>query len=351
MARSFPQLPAQGCPLPSGAMNIRPVEQLETYGPERCDVLSVEQARRWCRRLALGRYENFSVLSSLVPDDCRDDFAAVYAFCRWADDLGDEVGDPARSLELLAWWRRELEQCYAGSPRHPVFIALWPTIERCNLPMALFDDLIAAFEQDQTVTRYETWEQLLGYCKRSADPVGRLVLMVLGEKRDDALFERSDAVCTALQLTNHWQDVKRDVLERGRIYVPAEFVTAAGVENFDDRLHRSAAQGWGVDQAFLDQSRCVLRECVKRTWPLFEHGEGLLNIVSDRARPVIWLFIAGGERVLHQIEMWNFETALHRPRLSKPAKVSLVAKAWLASRLAPRMLRVPDEAKAEKGAA
>src|SRR5690606_34206104 len=137
-------------------------------------------------------------------------------------DLGDEIGDPQRSLELLAWWRRELQQCFAGSPRHPVFIALESTIQRHALPIQPFDDLITAFEQDQTVTRYDTWEQLIGYCQKSADPVGRLVLMVCGEDRSDENFHLSDAICTALQLTNHWQDVKRDVLDRDRIYIPRE---------------------------------------------------------------------------------------------------------------------------------
>src|SRR5262249_40556404 len=154
---------------------------------------------------------NFSVLSALVPAGLRDDFATVYSFCRWADDLGDETGDTSRSLALLAWWRRELQQAFAGTPRHPVFLALKPVIDRHSLPIEPFDHLIAAFEQDQTVNRYQTWEQLIGYCRLSADPVGRLVLMVCGEERSRENFALSDAICTALQLTNHWQDVRRDI--------------------------------------------------------------------------------------------------------------------------------------------
>lgn len=353
---------------------INPVDQLDAFGPERCELLSVEQARSWCRRLALGRYENFSVLSALVPRDLRDDFAAVYAFCRWADDLGDEVGDPVRSLELLAWWRRELEQCFAGEPRHPVFIALHPTITKHDLPMQPFDALIRAFEQDQTKRRYETWEEVIDYCTRSADPVGRLVLMLCGEPRTEEVFTLSDKICTALQLTNHWQDVKRDILERDRIYIPRELYDppqppeppkppeqtdlddasrgteseandAPGpntskpprlprIENFEERLIDSAKQGWAVDREFLPATRLVIRECVERTWRLYEEGAELLQHISPHTRPLIWLFAAGGQHVLRSIEMWNYETALHRPTLPKPRRLLLVAQAWLRSRFA-----------------
>ncbi|MHC4082832.1 MAG: squalene synthase HpnC [Planctomycetota bacterium] len=314
-------------------MTISPVQQLDIYGPERCETLSVEQARQWCRRLARSRYENFTVLSRLMPRRLRDDYAALYAFCRWADDLGDEVGDRDRSLELLAWWRRELQQCIAGEPRHPVFIALAPTIQRHELPVEPFDDLIKAFEQDQTVTRYDTWEQVLGYCRLSADPVGRLVLMIGGEPRRDDLYELSDAVCTALQLTNHWQDVRRDVLERDRIYIPSELIE---IDRFEQRLVTTARQGFAPDREFFGESRLLVRACVERTWPLFEKGEGLLAKLGPQTRPFVRLFLAGGMRVLRAIEAWNCETVLYRPRLSKAAKLALVARAWFASRLGRR---------------
>lgn len=305
-------------------VTANPVLQLDTYGPDHCEVLDVDAARRLCRDLAFGHYENFSVLSSLVPRRLRDDFAAIYAFCRWSDDLGDEIGVPTRSLELLGWWREELQRCYAGTPRHPVFVALAPVIEKHDLPIDPFDDLIRAFEQDQTVIRYETWNQVIDYCKLSADPVGRLVLMVSGEPRTQELFELSDAVCTALQLTNHWQDVRRDLVERDRIYVPAEMIEP---EDFLERMTASVAQGHGVDHRFLAESRAIVKRCVERTWPLFETGERLLPRISDEIRPVIWLFIAGGERVLRKIELWNYETALHRPKLGKLEKLMLVARA------------------------
>ena len=308
-------------------MTVTTVQQLDVFGPERCETLSVEQARRWCRRLARRRRENFSVLSALVPDGLRDDYAALYAFCRWADDLGDEVENTDRGLELLAWWRRELEQCFAGEPRHPVFIALAPTVERHELPIEPFDDLIRAFEQDQTVTRYDTWDQLLGYCRLSADPVGRLVLMIAGEPRE--LFELSDAICTALQLTNHFQDVRRDFLDRDRIYIPRELIE---IDDFEQRLETTARQGFAPDREFFGESRSLIRACVDRTWPLFEKGEGLLERLGPRTRPFVGLFLAGGTRVLRSIELWNYETVLYRPRLTKAAKLWLVARAWLRSR-------------------
>ncbi len=306
-------------------MSVSTIQQLEMFGPDRCETLSVEQARQMCLRLARGRYENFSVLSTLVPRALRTDFAAVYAFCRWADDLGDETGDPKRSMDLLRWWRRELEQCFAGQPRHPVFLALHPTIQRHQLPIEPFVHLIEAFQQDQTVNRYQTWEQLVGYCRLSANPVGRLVLMLCGEKRSEQLFGLSDSICTALQLTNHWQDVKRDILERDRIYIPSAMIP---IESFEDRLIRSARQGYAVDREFLGQTRSVLRNCVEKTWPLYSQGSALLEKLSARSRPIVWLLAEGGQRVLRMIEMWNYETALHRPVLSKPVKLWLISKAW-----------------------
>jgi squalene synthase HpnC len=324
-------------------MTATTVQLLDQFGPTNCDVLSQEQARQWCSRLTTGRYENFSVLSAVVPGDLRDDFAAVYAFCRWADDLGDEVGDRARSLELLAWWRRELEQCFASEPRHPVFRALEPTIRKHNLPIKPFDDLIRAFEQDQSVNRYDTWEQLIGYCRLSADPVGRLVLMMCGKQSGlgqagapqtssatpQDLFPLSDCICTALQLTNHWQDVRRDIVERDRIYIPRELMPAT---DFESRLVASAKQGWGVDHRILEESRRVVRACADRTWPLYERGAELLDLVEPRTRPMVWLFASGGQHVLRMIHLWSYESMLHRPKLGKIRRVMLIAQAWLAAR-------------------
>ena len=312
-------------------MSATTLHQLEIYGPDRCDRLTPEQARNWCMKIATGRYENFSVLSAVVPKSLRGDFAAVSAFCRWADDLGDEMGSRDRARELLAWWRRELQQCFGGQPRHPVFLALEPTIRRHSLPIEPFDHLIQAFEQDQSVDRYQTWDQLIGYCKLSADPVGRLVLMMSGEDRTEDNFTLSVCIFTALQLTNHWQDVRRDAVERNRIYIPRDMMDAP---DFEQRLIGSARQGFGVHHAFLEDSRRVVRQCVTRTWPLYEKGLGLLERVGPQTRPIVWLFAAGGQHVLRKIEQWSYETALHRPTLTKLRRVQLVAKAWLAAKTA-----------------
>lgn len=291
--------------------------------------MTLPEAQAYCRQLAHRHSENFSVLSALVPMRMRDDFAALYAFCRWADDLGDEVGSSEKAAELLAWWREELHRCAAGDPRHPVFVALEPVIKKHDLPIEPFDQLIQAFEQDQRITRYDSWEQLIGYCKLSADPVGRLVLMIAGEERTRERFAASDAICTALQLTNHWQDVKRDLVERDRIYLPREFCS---ILRFEERLKATARLGHAPDREFLAQYRQIVHQCVERTWPLFQKGAALENMVSPELKPVIWLFIAGGTRVLHMIEMWNFETILHRPVVGKPTKLWLVLRAWMGAR-------------------
>lgn len=304
-------------------------QELGRNGPDTCQEMSADEARAWCARLTRSRRENFSVLSSLVPPDRRDDFAALYAFCRWADDLGDEMGSPERCIELLAWWRRELQSCFAGEPRHPVFRALRPTILRHELPIEPFDALIRAFEWDQTRNRWHSWEDLLASCRLSADPVGRLVLMMLGEPRDDAHFIPSDRICTALQLTNHWQDVRRDLLERGRIYLPSELT--ATVPDFESRLARTAKLGYAPDRDFLDAYRGVLRSAVDRTWALWQEGEPLLERVQPAHRPLIWLFCAGGRHVLRKIEEWGLETCVMRPKLSPVRKVLLVLQAqWMA---------------------
>ncbi len=319
---------------------------LDRFGPDRCERVSEETARSWANALAWGHYENFSVLSSLVPKELRGDFGAVYAFCRWSDDLGDEIpeamGGRARSLELLAWWRGELMAAVAGEPRHPVMVALAPTIARHQLPVELFDRLIRAFELDQTKDRYATWAELLAYCRDSADPVGRLVLMMLGEPREERIFTLSDRICTALQLTNHWQDIRRDLAERNRLYVPRELIDAARIEDFDRRLAETIRLGHGCDATFFGQANALVRTLVERTWPLFVEGERIFDMLAPRSRALVWLLAEGGARTLHQIELWNCETVLHRPTLSKPAKLWIVLQAWWIakrqSRIAPRAL-------------
>ncbi len=297
---------------------------LAEYGPASARVASVSEARAWCRALTRRHGENFSVLSALVPADRVDDFAAVYAFCRVSDDLGDEMGSTARATELLAWWRSSLEQCMQGEASHPVFVALRECIVRHELPAQPFHDLITAFESDQLKNRYASWQEVLDYCTLSADPVGRLVLMVLGERRDSEAFAAGDALCTALQLTNHWQDVRRDYLERNRIYLPADCWTG---ERFEERLAATCTHGYAPDRTFLGEWREALRAQVAKTWTLYETGSTLLSMIQPAHRPVIWLFLAGGTGTLRQIESWNYETCINRPKLSMVAKLQLVGRA------------------------
>lgn len=312
-------------------------EQLADLGPGRVGPglpppMQLPEARRYCGALARGHYENFSVLSALVPARLRDDFAAVYSFCRWADDLGDEAGEAGEGrLRLLAWWRAELAACFGGEPRHPVFVALRPAVERHGLPIRPFDDLVRAFEEDQVKSRYATWDELASYCTRSADPVGRIVLALFGQATP-ARIALSDRICTALQVVNHVQDVRRDLLERDRIYLPAEHF--AGIADFEGRLRRSALAGHACDRTFLSEYRGAVRPLVDRCWDLFAEGRALLPGLDAEARPVIRLFVEGGERVLRSVEDWNLETCIHRPRLARASKAALVARAWLSARAA-----------------
>ena len=325
-------------------------EDLARFGPDSPDEateMSVEDARARARELTRSQRENFSVLTRLVPEDVRDDFAAVYAFCRTADDLADEIGDADRALALLAWWREEIDRAWSGDPRHWVFRALVPTIRRFDLSPDPFRDLVSAFEQDQSVTRYETWDQLIDYCRRSADPVGRLVLALLEEPITEEVARGSDAICTALQLTNHWQDLRRDLLDRDRIYLPREM---NDIEDFERRFRESAMQGWAVDDTFLQESRELVRNCVDRTWQLFETGADLPSRLGPRAAPVVETLAAGGVSVLRLVEDWDCETVLHRPVLSPLAKLSIVGRAWWRTRSSRRTTSVGSNSIGTAGA-
>ncbi len=311
---------------------------LEQWGPSMCAAMSPtstmspmshSEAAAWCAQLTHARSENFSVLSSLLPEKSHADFAAIYAFCRWADDLGDEAQSPQQALELLAWWRDELRQCYHGAAKHPIFIALKPVIARHELPENLFDQLIQAFEWDNRQNRWESLEELTRYCALSANPVGRLVLAVLGEPRDESLAQLSDCTCTALQLVNHWQDVKRDLLQRDRVYLPRD--AWRDIPDFESRLLITARRGWASDLEFLPAYRDMLSKLCDHTEQLFDRGDALLRTLSPVSRPVIGLFTAGGRGVLTHIRQWDFETCIRRPNMSRVEKLILVSKAWLAA--------------------
>jgi squalene synthase HpnC len=306
------------------AMEATFATDLERFGPDR-DLAPVDPARahRYCMRLARGHYENFTVASLLLPRRLLRHFHAVYAYCRWADDLADEAGGGERALRLLRWWREELLRCYDGQASHPVFVALRDTVRHYDIPPRPFLDLLAAFEQDQRVCAYQTFGQLMAYCRNSANPVGHLVLYLAG-CYDSERATLSDCVCTALQLANFWQDVSRD-LDLGRVYLPAEDRGKFGYTDEDLRARH-------FTPAFAE----LMRFEVDRTRDLFYRGQPLVNMVSPEVRADVDLFIRGGLAVLRKIEARGYDVLSARPALAGWEKGALLAGA-LWRRLRPRL--------------
>lgn len=294
-------------------MFLQPVQFLKS-SEARERVWSAAESLEYTRWLATHHYENFQVVSFLLPKRLHQDFYNVYSFCRWADDLGDEIGDTAESLRLLSWWRGELQAMYAGETRHPVFVALRDTAARHELPIEPFDDLITAFEQDQTVTRYRDFAQLFEYCKYSANPVGRLVLGLCGY-RDAERYALSDATCTALQLANFWQDVIVD-LRKDRVYLPMDVLERHGYpleELFALRF----------DSRFAE----AMKEAVAVARKLFFVGLPLAGQVDRRLAIDLELFSRGGLKVLEKIERQGYDVLSARPAISKTERVGLLLAA------------------------
>src|SRR6266852_5494964 len=283
---------------------------------------SPEAAQQYTRWLATHHYENFNVVSWLLPKELHQHFYNVYAYCRWADDLGDEVPDPLRALELLDWWERELDACYDGRPSHPVFVALRETVVAKHIPKQPFADLLKAFRRDQTVKRYPNWEAALDYCVYSANPVGRLVLYVCGY-RDEERQRLSDATCTALQLANFWQDVSRD-LDIRRIYIPLDAAAAQGLSETDI-----------VERRFDDRYVRLMKDLIARTRTLFAEGMPLAGIVDGRLSIDLEMFSRGGIAVLDAIEASGYDTLHNRPSIGKAKQARLLG--WtLVKQLLPR---------------
>jgi squalene synthase HpnC len=275
---------------------------------------SLEEARGYVRWLATHHYENFHVVSRLLPRRYHQDFYSVYAYCRWADDLGDEIPDAARSVALLDEWERELERCYEDRATHPVFIALAPTVRACDIPMEPFRDLLTAFRRDQTVHRHQSWESVLVYCRYSANPVGRLVLYLTGY-RDAERQALSDATCAALQLANFWQDVARD-LRKGRIYIPLDVASRYGVAEADI-----------LSKRFTPAYAELMKDLIQRTRALFASGAPLETMVAPYLRVDLELFRRGGCAVLDAIEGIGYDTLRHRPELNRWSKAKLLSRA------------------------
>jgi len=283
----------------------------------------VADAERYTRSLATHHYENFNVASWLLPRRLHQHFYNLYAYCRWADDLGDEIADPERALELLDGWEQELRDCYAGRPSHPVFVALEQTIHACDIPIEPFSDLLIAFRQDQTVHRYPTWASMLDYCRYSANPVGRLVLYLCGY-RDAERQQLSDATCTALQLANFWQDVGRD-LDKGRIYIPLESIAAHGLSEEDI-----------VERRFDARYVSLMKDLISRTRLLFEEGLPLAGRVEGKLAIDLEMFSRGGIAVLDAIESRGYDTLHHRPAVGKTKQAAMLGRTlvthWFSSK-------------------
>src|SRR5690242_17775731 len=278
--------------------------------PPGCSPAAAQEYTRW---LATHHYENFNVVSWLLPKALQQHFYNVYAYCRWADDLGDEVPDPLRALQLLDWWERELDLCYDGKPSHPVFVALRQTIIAKDIPRQPFADLLKAFRQDQTTKRYPDWNAVLGYCVYSANPVGRLVLYLCGY-RDEPRQRLSDATCTALQLANFWQDVSRD-LDKGRIYIPLDTVAAHGLTENDI-----------VERCFDDRYVRLMQHLIARTRTLFAEGLPLAKMVDKRLSVDLEMFSRGGLAVLDAIEAMGYDTLHKRPAIGKLQQARLLGR-------------------------
>ena len=273
-----------------------------------------EAAQDYTRWLATHHYENFNVVSWLLPKELHQHFYNVYAYCRWADDLGDEIADPQRALELLDWWEDELNACFRGDPSHPVFVALRETVAAKEIPKQPFADLLKAFRQDQTVKRYPNWDSVLHYCVYSANPVGHLVLYLCGY-RDEDRQRLSNATCTALQLANFWQDVTRD-LEKGRIYIPLDIAAAHGLNEADL-----------VGGHFDDRYVHLMKDLIARTRELFAEGRPLAKMVDARLRVDLEMFTRGGLAVLDAIESSGYDTLHQRPSIGKGKQARLLGRA------------------------
>jgi squalene synthase HpnC len=279
---------------------------------------TLEEAQAWCRDLATRHYENFHVATFFLPRKARPHFESIYAYCRVADDLGDEVADPAVATRLLDTWGLMLDECYDAPERsmHPVFVALHETVRECGPPRQLFADLLYAFRMDQVKTTYESWAELLEYSHYSANPVGRLVLWVCGY-REEELGLLSDKVCTALQLANFWQDVVEDA-ERGRRYLPGEAMVRFGVD-----------EGQIEGRVFTPEFRAMTESLVARTREMLLEGGEISKHVDKELAVVLDLFRKGGEAILNGITVQDFDTLRGRPVVSKARKLGLLMEAFV----------------------
>jgi squalene synthase HpnC len=318
MMQTAAREPQLACPASRGWERLPAAYAIPATAP------ALDEAREYCRHLARTHYENFSVATWFLPRRLRQHFFNVYSYCRISDDLGDEVGDPTAALELLDQWEAELNACYGGNPRHPVFVALAETVRAFEIPKHEFSDLLRAFRQDQTVTRFETFDDVLGYCRYSANPVGHLVLYLCGY-RDSERQQLSDFTCAALQLANFWQDVSVDYA-KGRIYLPLEDLRGFNVNEEDIAAERNTP-------AFC----AMMKFEVERARDWFQRGLPLVSRVDRELAIDLELFTRGGQEILNAIEGQRFAVLGRRPAISKSRKLALVARAALGKMLGGRV--------------
>lgn len=275
---------------------------------------TLDEAFAHCEERARRHYENFPV-GLFVPKPKRKYVHALYAFMRVADDFSDEPMYDGVRREKLDEWQARLHAAYEGKAEGPIFMALAETVERLAIPKQPLLDLLSAFRQDTEKDRYETWDEVLDYCRRSADPVGRLVLIVF-EQRDPALAPLSDAICTGLQLANHWQDLAID-LRRGRIYAPRELLVAHGVPEWDLNAGR-------VTAGFV----ALMRDLVARSREFFARGRPLCDRIGPELRFEMRLTWLGGSGILDGIERAGYDVFRRRPRYGLGGKLGLAWRAW-----------------------
>ncbi|MDX1962280.1 MAG: squalene synthase HpnC [Pirellulales bacterium] len=300
------------------------MDELARHGPRQETFAGgLPQAFTYCRQLASRHYENFAVLSWLLPRELREPFAALYAYCRWADDLADETGNFGKSKELLDWWRQETIRCHAGEKAgHPILVALQTVISRHQLPLRPFLDLLTAFQQDQNRKRYDSFNQLQSYCRGSADPVGRLVLGLFGYHAGSAEYaereELSDHICTGLQLANFCQDVGSDYHQRGRIYLPRDSWKMCDVTEAD---FSATISSYNLRE-LVDFETSRAKAFLYGGWPLV----GLLPRPYAR---VIDAIVRGGLAICEAIARQKYDVLVRRPRLSRWTKGAILCQAWL----------------------
>lgn len=292
---------------------------LKEFGPEMRDSVSLERARYYCRQLTKNHYENFSVASRLVPSGFRQHLANVYSFCRWADDLSDEIASNEESVAMLNWWRESLYRCYEGDCRHPVFVALSDTISQFKIPIDPFEKLIDAFCVDQRKFRYATDGEVLEYCSGSANPVGRILLFMVG-KHNDQTIPLSDSICSGLQIANFCQDVRRDAA-RDRIYLPWTYWSK-------HQLTESSILNGGQQE----QLRDALSEWAMFARGMLQDGLPLVSLVPLWLARDLQLFVRGGLHLLDELARNDYDSWTKSIEVSKVAKLKLILRAWFSPR-------------------